>query len=183
MHLYTDGACSGNPGPGGWGVVVKWTHKPAHEPIELSGGERSATNNRMELRAAIVALEYALERADRLGSPAVVHLSSDSRHVIDGATLWAERWERNGWRTANKKEVANQQLWRRLRALCRALCAATLQPVQWHWVKAHSGHTENERADALAREAMEPYKMALTVDDGESEAVLTGTVVDGEGHQ
>ena len=136
IEIYTDGACSGNPGPGGWGVVLRWR---GHEK-ELSGGEDETTNNRMELTAAIQALE-SLKR------PGKVALYTDSTYVRDGITKWIHGWKRNGWRTSAKKPVKNEDLWRRL--------DAALEPhdVDWHWVKGHAGHPENERADALATAA------------------------------
>ncbi len=134
VDLYTDGACSGNPGPGGWGVLMLWKE---HEK-ELSGGESETTNNRMELTAAIRGLK-ALKRG------AVVRLYTDSTYVRDGITKWIHGWKKNGWKTASKKPVKNVDLWL---ALDEALDGLA---VEWHWVKGHSGHPENERADALAR--------------------------------
>lgn len=134
MQIWTDGACSGNPGPGGWGALLR----AGDRERELSGGEAHTTNNRMELMAAIRALE-ALKR------PCEVDLYTDSRYVRDGITQWLVNWKRNGWRTAAKTAVKNAELWRRLdEALQR-------HTVRWHWVKGHAGHPENERADALAR--------------------------------
>jgi ribonuclease HI len=133
VEIFTDGACSGNPGPGGWGAVLRWN---GHEK-ELSGAEPKTTNNRMELMAAIVALE-SLKRSCR------VELTTDSSYVRDGITKWIHGWQRNGWKTAAKKPVKNAELWQRL------LAAATRHDVRWHWVKGHAGHPENERADALA---------------------------------
>jgi ribonuclease HI len=132
--IYTDGACSGNPGPGGWGVVLRWNGTEK----ELHGGDRQTTNNRMELTAAIQALE-ALRR------PAQVRLHTDSRYVLDGITKWIAGWQRNGWQTAAKKPVKNADLWQRL--------AAAMSPheVTWTWVKGHAGDPGNERADELAR--------------------------------
>lgn len=137
IDLFTDGACSGNPGPGGWGAILRIG---AHEK-ELSGGEAETTNNRMELTAAIRGLE-ALKRS----SAVTVH--TDSRYVMDGTTQWMKRWKKNSWRTADKKPVKNEELWRALDALCER------HDVQWRWVRGHSGHHENERADALARAAI-----------------------------
>jgi len=141
VTIYTDGACSGNPGPGGWGAILM--HGETRK--ELSGGESETTNNRMELQAAIEALN-ALKR------PCKVALYTDSVYVRDGITKWIKGWERNGWRTAAKKPVKNAELWQALQA--------ALQPhdVDWHWVKGHAGHPENERADELARAGMAPYK-------------------------
>ena len=137
VEIFTDGACSGNPGPGGWGVVLRWgdTEK------ELWGGEPETTNNRMELMAVIRALE-ALKR------PVAVTLTTDSRYVRDGITQWLPAWKARGWRTAAKKPVKNDDLWRRLDA------AAAPHKVDWRWVRGHTGHPENERADALARRGL-----------------------------
>jgi ribonuclease HI len=137
VEIFTDGACSGNPGPGGWGAILR---AGAHEK-EIAGGEPATTNNRMELTAAIRALEA-------LKSPSIVTLSTDSRYVMDGATRWMKRWKTNGWRTADKKSVKNDDLWRALDA------AAQRHELSWKWVAGHSGHPENERADALARAAI-----------------------------
>ena len=137
VDAFTDGACSGNPGPGGWGVILRWR---GHEK-ELSGGEPETTNNRMELMAAIQALET-------LKRPARVRVHTDSTYVKDGITKWLSSWKRRGWKTADKKPVKNVDLWQRLEA------AALRHDVSWHWVRGHSGHPENERADALAREAI-----------------------------
>ena len=137
VEIFTDGACSGNPGPGGWGAILRYG---GHER-ELSGAEPATTNNRMELMAAIAALE-ALKR------PCTVHLTTDSNYVRDGVTKWIHGWKRNGWRTADKKPVKNIELWQRLDA------ARIAHEVHWHWVKGHSGHPENERADQLARDAI-----------------------------
>ena len=141
VTIYTDGACSGNPGPGGWGaILISGEHRK-----ELSGGEAETTNNRMELTAAIEALT-ALKR------PCTVELYTDSVYVRDGITKWIHGWRRNGWRTADKKPVKNAELWQALEA------ALERHKVDWHWVKGHAGHPENERADELAREGMAPYK-------------------------
>jgi ribonuclease HI len=137
VEIYTDGACSGNPGPGGWGVILKYSD--SHK--ELSGFEQETTNNRMELMAAIQALE-ALTR------PISVKLHTDSRYVRDGITLWIQKWQLSGWKTANKDPVKNQDLWQRL------LEATQRHQVEWIWVKAHNGHDYNERADFLARNAV-----------------------------
>ena len=137
VEIYTDGACSGNPGPGGWGAVLSYRGKAR----ELSGGEDATTNNRMELMAAISALE-ALSRPSR------VRLHTDSTYVKDGITGWINRWKANGWRTANKKPVKNVDLWQRLEA------ALAGHEVDWRWVKGHAGDPGNERADALARQAI-----------------------------
>ncbi|ABS67600.1 Ribonuclease H [Xanthobacter versatilis] len=142
VAVFTDGACSGNPGPGGWGAILRFG---AHEK-ELSGGEALTTNNRMELMGAIAALEALKE-------PCTVDLHTDSNYLKDGVTKWMHGWKRNGWRTADKKPVKNQDLWERLDA---ALKRHTLR---WHWVKGHAGHAENERADELARAGMAPFKL------------------------
>ena len=134
---YTDGACSGNPGPGGWGVLLLWGD---HEK-ELSGGEAATTNNRMELQAAIEAL-----LAVKPGVPVAIH--TDSTYVRDGITSWIGKWKRNGWKTAARKPVKNEDLWRRLDELTQA------RAVSWHWVKGHAGDPGNERADELARAGM-----------------------------
>jgi ribonuclease HI len=134
VEIFTDGACSGNPGPGGWGAILR---KGDHER-ELSGGDPSTTNNRMELMAAIMGLET-------LKQPCSVRLFTDSMYLRDGVTRWIHGWKRNGWRTADKKPVKNVELWQRLDA------ARNGHHVEWHWVRGHSGHPENERADQLAR--------------------------------
>ena len=139
--VHTDGACSGNPGPGGWGAILEFngTRK------ELSGGEGETTNNRMELTGAIMALE-SLKR------PCGVEMHVDSAYVKDGITKWIHGWKRNGWKTADKKPVKNVELWQRLDA------SLATHDISWHWVKGHAGHNENERADELAREGMAPFK-------------------------
>ena len=135
IDIYTDGACLGNPGPGGWGAILIWKN---HEK-ELAGGEANTTNNRMELLAAIKALE-----AVKAAHP--INLTSDSTYLRDGITRWIHKWRKNGWKTANKKPVLNQDLWQELDALTQQY------DIAWHWVKGHSGHPLNERCDALARE-------------------------------
>ncbi len=148
IFAYTDGACSGNPGPGGWGVLmIARDGDTVLRERELSGGAAETTNNRMELMAAISALE-ALERK------AALTLVTDSVYVRDGLTKWIHGWKRNGWKTAAKKPVKNDDLWKRLDA------AAASHDVTWEWVKGHAGHPENERADALARAGMAPFKPA-----------------------
>jgi ribonuclease HI len=144
VTIYTDGACSGNPGPGGWGaVLVSGRHRK-----ELSGSEPDTTNNRMELMAAIAALE-ALKR------PSEVDLYTDSAYLRNGITAWVHAWKRNGWRTADRKPVKNAELWRRLdEAMAR-------HEVRWHWLKGHAGHEENERADRLARAAIAALRKTL----------------------
>ncbi len=139
--IYTDGACSGNPGPGGWGVILIYGDRRK----EISGGEPESTNNRMELMAAISALE-ALKR------PSQVELHTDSSYVKNGITAWINRWKANGWRTANRKPVKNAELWQRLDE------ARLRHDIDWRWVRGHAGHPENERADELARMAMAPFQ-------------------------
>lgn len=139
--VYSDGACSGNPGPGGWGALLIHGEKRK----ELSGGEPMTTNNRMELRAATEALD-ALKRS------CTVELHTDSQYVRNGIMQWIHRWKANGWRTASKEPVKNEDLWRRLDEATRR------HVVTWHWVKGHAGHEENERADELARAGMQPFK-------------------------
>ncbi|MCG8545398.1 MAG: ribonuclease HI, partial [Alphaproteobacteria bacterium] len=137
VEIFTDGACSGNPGPGGWGALLRWRDTVK----ELNGGERETTNNRMEMMAAIQALE-ALKR------PSLVQLHTDSTYLRDGITKWIEGWKKKGWKTANKKPVKNVDLWQRLEV------AMERHQVDWRWVKGHAGHPENERADALARDGI-----------------------------
>lgn len=141
ITIYTDGACSGNPGPGGWGAILKYNDLQK----ELNGGAADTTNNRMELMAAIAALQSLKE-------PCQVDLFTDSVYVRDGISKWIEGWKRNGWRTAAKAPVKNAELWQELDA------ARKNHQVTWHWVKGHAGHPENERADELAREGMAPFK-------------------------
>lgn len=146
LFAYTDGACSGNPGPGGWGVLLQAREGGAVvKERELKGGAAETTNNRMELLAAI----HALEALDR---PSAITVVTDSAYVKGGITTWLHGWKRNGWRTATRKPVKNEELWRRLDA------AAARHRVTWEWVKGHAGHPENERADALARAGMEPFR-------------------------
>ena len=140
VAIWTDGACSGNPGPGGWGAILCADGRER----ELCGGEPATTNNRMELTAAIAALE-ALKR------PCRVELHTDSQYLRGGVTAWIHNWKRNGWRTADKKPVKNEDLWRRLDA------AAERHAIDWRWVKGHAGDEMNERADALARRGMAPF--------------------------
>lgn len=141
VEIYTDGACSGNPGPGGWGVLML---SGEHEK-ELSGGEFDTTNNRMELTAAIEAL-------NGLKRPCRVNLYTDSTYVKNGITEWIDNWKRRGWKTAAKKPVKNADLWQALDN------AVERHSIEWHWVKGHAGHPENERADALANQGMALYK-------------------------
>jgi ribonuclease HI len=139
--IHTDGACSGNPGPGGWGAILDYngTRK------ELNGGASLTTNNRMEIQAAVEALN-ALKR------PCAVEMHVDSQYVKDGITKWIHGWKKNGWKTADKKPVKNVELWQALDD------AIKRHQISWHWVKGHDGHPDNERADELAREGMAPFK-------------------------
>ena len=139
--IHTDGACSGNPGPGGWGAVLQY----GKTVRELKGGAPLTTNNQMELTAAIEALN-ALKR------PVAVQLHTDSSYVKDGLTKWIHNWKKNGWKTADKKPVKNVELWQALDA------AVARHQIVWHWVKGHNGDEMNERADALANEGMAPFK-------------------------
>jgi ribonuclease HI len=145
--IHTDGACSGNPGPGGWGAVLQWNSTVK----ELKGGEPLTTNNRMELTAAIEALN-ALKR------PVEIELHTDSMYLKDGLTKWINGWKRNGWRTAAKKPVKNVELWQSLDE------AVARHRIDWHWVKGHNNDPMNERADALANEGMAPFKAARRKD-------------------
>jgi ribonuclease HI len=148
LFVYTDGACSGNPGPGGWGVVLEaWDDATLVKSRELSGGEAETTNNRMELMAAIAALE-ALER------PSTITVVTDSTYLKDGITGWIHGWKQNGWKTAARKPVKNTDLWQRLDA------AQVRHEVRWEWIKGHSGHEQNERADRLARAEIKALKEA-----------------------
>ena len=140
VTIFTDGGCKGNPGPGGWGAILQFGDKTK----ELSGGEKDTTNNRMELTAAIMALE-ALTR------PCAVDLNTDSQYVRNGITTWIKGWKARGWKTADKKDVKNVDLWLRLDE------AVKRHDVSWHWVKGHAGNELNERADVLATEGMKPY--------------------------
>jgi ribonuclease HI len=146
LFAWTDGACSGNPGPGGWGVLMRaFEGATVLRERELSGGEGLTTNNRMELMAAIAALES-------LTRPAAITLTTDSAYVKNGVTTWIHGWKRNGWQTADRKPVKNVDLWQRLDA------AQARHQVTWKWIKGHAGHAENERADELARAGMAPFK-------------------------
>jgi ribonuclease HI len=146
LYAYTDGACSGNPGPGGWGVLmVAKEGSSVIKTRDLSGGTVKTTNNQMELTAAIMALE-ALEK------PSKITIITDSSYVKDGMTKWIFAWKKNGWKTAAKKSVKNEELWKRLEN------ATQIHDVSWEWIKGHAGHLENERADELARNGMEPFK-------------------------
>lgn len=137
VEIYTDGACSGNPGPGGWGAILKYGNKER----EIFGGEKDTTNNRMELMAAIIALETLKE-------PCEVKLTTDSKYVMDGITKWIFSWKSKNWKKSDNKPVLNADLWQRLDA------ANNRHQVKWHWVKGHAGHKENERCDELARMAI-----------------------------
>jgi ribonuclease HI len=141
IEMFTDGACSGNPGPGGWGAILRFGDRVK----ELSGGEAQSTNNRMELMAAI-------EGLNALKEPCIIDLYTDSNYVRDGISGWIHGWKKNGWKTASKHPVKNAELW-------QALDEATQRhKITWYWVKGHAGHPENERADELARMGMAPFK-------------------------
>jgi ribonuclease HI len=157
VEIFTDGACSGNPGPGGWGALLRigTTEK------ELCGGEAPSTNNRMELMAAIMALE-ALKR------PCAVDLYTDSQYVRDGIMKWLAGWKRKGWRTSTGSPVKNEDLWRRLDE------ARAPHDVTWHWVRGHAGHVENERVDALARKGLKEHRRVLTAPPKPSKAPVPG---------
>jgi ribonuclease HI len=145
VTIYTDGACSGNPGPGGWGaILISGDHKK-----ELKGGEPVTTNNRMELMAAISALEA-------LKHPSIVDVHTDSQYLRNGIMSWIHQWKRNGWRTAERKPVKNDDLWKRLDA------ALSRHQMRWHWVRGHAGHDLNERADQLARQAIAAVRAGAT---------------------
>jgi ribonuclease HI len=141
--IHTDGACSGNPGPGGWGAILQWGGRKR----ELKGGEAYTTNNRMELMAAIMAIETLKRTCD-------VDLYTDSQYLRQGITGWIESWKRNGWKTADRKPVKNADLWQRLDT------AVARHAVHWHWVRGHAGHDMNERADELARQAISEIRNA-----------------------
>jgi ribonuclease HI len=149
VAIWTDGACSGNPGPGGWGAILRY----GKTERDLCGGEAQTTNNRMELLAAISALE-ALSR------PCAIELHTDSQYLRGGVMTWMYNWKRNGWRTADKKPVKNEDLWRRLDE------AAARHKISWHWVRGHAGDAMNERADELARKGMAPF-----LEKGESQSL------------
>jgi ribonuclease HI len=146
LFAWTDGACSGNPGPGGWGVLMRAMDGDSIvKERELAGGEPATTNNRMELMAAISALET-------LSRPSQIVIVTDSAYVKNGVTQWIHGWKRNGWKTADRKPVKNVELWQRLDE------AQKTHTVEWRWIKGHAGHAENERADELARGGMAPFK-------------------------
>lgn len=144
VEIFTDGACSGNPGPGGWGVILR---TETGEEKELSGGDLTTTNNRMELMAAIKGLEF-------LKKPVAVKLYTDSQYLQNGMKLWLSKWKQNGWKTAGRDDVKNVDLWQALDVL------ASQYEIEWHWVKGHAGHPENERADMLARNAIVQIMMS-----------------------
>lgn len=141
VELYTDGACSGNPGPGGWGAILRYGK---HEK-ELSGGKERTTNNQMELMAVLKGLQELKEQCD-------VTIYTDSKYVMDGMTKYIHSWRQKGWKTANKKPVKNKEIWEELDAACKK------HKISWQWVKGHAGHPENERADDLAVAAIEQYR-------------------------
>ena len=143
IEIYTDGACSGNPGPGGWGVLLRLEG----EETELCGGEPATTNNRMELLAVIEALQWFTH-------PVKARVYTDSQYVQKGISEWIHSWKRRGWKTASKEPVKNEDLWRRLDAL------ASGHTIEWHWVRGHNGHVDNERVDALARAGLEQSRRA-----------------------
>ena len=146
LFAWTDGACSGNPGPGGWGVLMRaMDGDTVVKERELQGGEGATTNNRMELMAAISALET-------LKRPSRITITTDSAYVKNGVTQWIHGWKRNGWKTASRQPVKNVELWQRLEE------AGRIHDVTWKWIKGHAGHAENERADELARAGMAPFK-------------------------
>lgn len=142
VEIFTDGACRGNPGPGGWGALLRFKD---NEKM-IKGGEQNTTNNRMELQAAISALES-------LSRSCIVKLTTDSKYVMDGIQQWMPNWKKRGWKTANKKPVKNEDLWRKLDEL------TTNHEIEWHWVKGHSGHHENELADQLANQAIDEMNL------------------------
>ncbi len=148
IEIFTDGACSGNPGPGGWGAILRFNGTTK----ELSGGEADTTNNRMELMAAIEAL-------NALKEPCEVSMHTDSKYVMDGISGWIHGWKKRGWKTADNKPVKNVELWQRLDEANRR------HKVSWNWVKGHAGHDENERADELARMGMAPFKKSARTAD------------------
>jgi ribonuclease HI len=141
VAIWSDGACSGNPGPGGWGAILEWN---GHRK-EINGGDAATTNNRMELTAAIEALSA-------LKAPSTIEFHTDSQYVRGGVTGWIKAWKKNGWRTADRKPVKNVDLWQKLDAL------AAVHDIRWRWVRGHAGDAENERADELAREGLEPFR-------------------------
>lgn len=151
VEIFTDGACSGNPGPGGWGAILRYGARER----EIAGGEAATTNNRMEMLAAIMALEALTE-------PVEAHIHTDSRYLQLGISGWLEAWKARGWKTADKKPVKNVDLWQRLEA------AAARHRVRWHWIRGHAGHPENERADKLARRGMKPFLRKKKEEDNDA---------------
>lgn len=147
LHLYTDGACSGNPGPGGWGAVII----TPDGPIELFGGESETTNNRMEMMAAVKAIEACINKADKL------HIHTDSSYLKDGMTSWVKKWQINGWKTASGQAVKNQDLWESLIKFDNQFS------IKWHWIRGHAGDPHNERADFLARHGVMQQIMQLNL--------------------
>ena len=143
IKIYTDGACVGNPGPGGWAAIIIFQD----EKKELFGGEKLTTNNRMELTAAIKALEYCDQKDGKQPSLKKIKIFTDSTYVKDGITIWIDRWEKNNWKTADKKNVKNVDLWKNLKELVKS------HQIEWHWVKGHSDDPLNDLADALAKKA------------------------------
>lgn len=148
VFVFTDGSCLGNPGPGGYGAVLKYKNMKK----ELSGGYKHTTNNRMEILAVVAALGILKEQC-------YVHITTDSQYVKNGISSWIKSWKRNGWKTSTKSPVKNVELWQKLDELC------SQHQIEWHWVKGHSGHTENERCDELARTAASGKNGALRTDD------------------
>jgi ribonuclease HI len=164
LEIFTDGACSGNPGPGGWGAVIysaplqqqdDQTRHPSRPLLELMGGVLATTNNRMEMTAPIQALEW-LYQTDLIGKNhlSTVYIYSDSKYLVDGISKWIIKWERNGWRTASGNPVENQDLWKHLRSLEQSIQEKFLIKPQWFWVRGHDGHLQNEQADALAQKGL-----------------------------
>ena len=143
IKIYTDGACIGNPGPGGWAAVILFEN----EKKEIFGGEKLTTNNRMELTATIKALEYCAISKKNQRSLEYINIFTDSKYVKDGITVWIENWEKNNWKTADKQNVKNVDLWKKLKALVK------ISQIEWHWVKGHSNDPMNDLADSLAKKA------------------------------
>lgn len=154
IQIYTDGACSGNPGPGGWGAVI---HQTGQDTKEIFGGADNTTNNRMEMMATLKAIEAILEIEGD------AHLHTDSTYVKDGITSWVKNWQKNGWKTASNKPVKNKDLWQELVTLCDK------RAITWHWVKGHAGHPDNERADMLARNGVMKQMMRTAVQEAASQ--------------
>lgn len=154
IQIYTDGACSGNPGPGGWGAVIH----DGDQTHELFGGDDHTTNNRMEMLATLKAIDAVLD-PKQFDQTKAVHLHTDSTYVKDGITKWVKNWQKNKWKTANNKPVKNKDLWQDLVAICEK------KEVTWHWVKGHSGHPENDRADLLARNGVMKQMMKTAIQE------------------